>query len=165
MQVRPSLAVLALLPALAALAACSGDPEITMPPLTPEPSDTRLIDAAGPDPQTLPARLALYRFLRGVAAGDVRACAYLAPAYERTVFGRTGGCRTGLRQARAKLDAQDVAALRGVTVPAGETGPGDGDITVRFEDLGWRGEPARSGGLLAPTFTLRQIGGRWRITG
>ncbi|QXJ21985.1 hypothetical protein AGRA3207_002907 [Actinomadura graeca] len=160
MLVRPSLAALALLPVLSA---CGGDREIAMPPLTPEPSGTLLIDGSG-DRETLPARLVLYRFLRGVAAADVRVCAHLAPSYERTAFGRTGGCRDGLRRARARLDPQSVAALRGVTVPTGETGPGDGDFTVRFEDLEWRGEPARPGGLLAPAFTLHQTRERWLIT-
>ncbi|MUN36640.1 hypothetical protein [Actinomadura litoris] len=160
MWVRPSLAVLALLPALAA---CGGGGEVTMPPLTPEPADSRLTDTGGDERRTLPARLVLYRFLRGVAKGNVAVCAYLAPAYERTAFGRPGGCRAGLGRERAKLGPRDLAALRGVTVPTGEAGPGAGEVTVRFEDLKWRGEPAGQGGLLASSFTLRRTGGRWLI--
>ena len=166
MPVRPFLAALSLLPALAfpALSACGGKAEITMPPLTPEPGDTRLTDTTVAAPRaSLPARRVLYRFLRGVAAGNVKVCADLTPAYERAAFSRPGGCRSGLLQARAKLRSQDIAALRGVTVPAGEPGPGTGEFTVWFEDLRWRGEPARPGGVLAARFTLRKTGGRWLI--
>ncbi|WP_165495514.1 hypothetical protein, partial [Actinomadura roseirufa] len=108
MPLRPLAAVLAFLPALLlpAASACGREREIVMPPLTPEPGDSRLADAPGPGSPSsgsraagkgsLPARLVLYRYLRGVAAGDVRACAHLAPAYERAVFGGPGRCRAGL---------------------------------------------------------------------
>ncbi|WP_242903293.1 hypothetical protein [Actinomadura terrae] len=162
MRVRPSLAVVVLLPALAACG--GGDGGVAMPPLTPEPADSRLGDTGGADgEETLPARLVLYRFLRGVAKGNVAVCAYLGPGYERATFGRTGGCRAGLGRARAKLRPQDLAALRGVTVPTGAAGPGAGEVTVRFEDLKWRGAPAGRGGVLAASFTLRRTGGRWLI--
>ncbi|MFD0685284.1 hypothetical protein [Actinomadura fibrosa] len=173
---RTALPVLAALSALAfgALGACGGDDKVTMPPLTPEPGDSRLADSRGDGgaggagaasaKASLPARLVLYRFLRGVAAGDARVCAHLAPAYQRSVFGAPAGCRAGLGPARAKLRPKDIAALRGVTVPAAEDGPGAGAYTVRFEDLKWRGEPARPGGLLAARYTLRRSGARWLIS-
>ncbi|TDD81240.1 hypothetical protein [Actinomadura rubrisoli] len=160
----PAAAALPVVLVLASLSACGGN-EITMPPLTPEPVDSRLAGTSDTPPeQSLAARLVLYRFLHGVAAGNVRVCAHLAPAFERAAFGGPGRCRSGLRQARARLRPPDIAALRGVTVPVAEDGPGDGDYTVRFEDLKWRGEPARPGGLLAARFTLRKTGGRWLIT-
>ncbi|MGI5206902.1 hypothetical protein ACQEU6_35660 [Spirillospora sp. CA-108201] len=164
MRVRPSLTALALLPLLAA---CGSGDEVTMPPLTPEPGDSR---PAGTSPaaaprQTLPARLALYRYLRGISVGSARACAYLAPAYERRVFGGPGRCRSGLGRARARLRPQDLAALRGVTVPTCEEGPGAGECTVRFEHLRWKGAPARPGGLLAASFVLRGDGNRWQVAG
>ncbi|MEV4007925.1 hypothetical protein [Actinomadura sp. NPDC049753] len=164
MRVRPSLAALTLLPLLAA---CGGGDEVTMPPLTPEPGDSRPAQAstAAPPRQTLPARLALYKYLRGISVGDARACAYLAPAYERRVFGGPGRCRSGLGRARAKLRPQDLAALRGVTVPTCEAGPGAGECTVRFEHLRWKSAPARPGGLLAASFVLRGRGSRWLVAG
>ena len=168
MQVRPLLA--AVLVALPLLSACGGQDEVTMPPLTPEPGDSRFADttttaaAAESAKETLPARLAHYKYLRGVAVGNAKACAYLAPAYQQKVFGGPAACRTGLAKARAKLRPQDLAALRGVTVPVCRAGPGGGVYTVRFEDLAWQGEPARPGGLLAASFTLRKTGAYWQIT-
>ncbi|MEU4822295.1 hypothetical protein AB0H37_10525 [Actinomadura sp. NPDC023710] len=164
MRVRPSLAALTLLPLLAA---CGGANEVTMPPLTPEPGDSRPAEtsADAAPRETLPARLALYKYLRGMAAGNARACAYLAPAYERRVFGGPGRCPSGLGRARARLRPQDLAALRGVTVPTCEEGPGAGDYTVRFEHLRWKGAPARPGGLLAANFVLRGNGNRWQVAG
>lgn len=166
MRVRVPVAAVSLLTALAAAAACGGD-EVTMPPLTPEPGVSQLVDSAGTTSsrESFPARLALYKYLRGIAAGNVKACAFLTPAYERAAFGRPDGCRIGLRQARARLRPQDVAALRGVTVPACEEGPRVGEYTVRFEQLKWTGEPARPGGLLAASYTLRKTGRYWQIAG
>ncbi|TYB48282.1 hypothetical protein [Actinomadura chibensis] len=166
MRVRALFAVVSL---FAASTACGGEPDLSMPPLTPEPGDSRLVDGATAETTTeaaadsFPARLALYKYLRGVAAGNVRACAYLTPEFERAAFGRAGGCRAGFLRARARLRPRDVAALRGVTVPACEDGPADGEYTVRFEQLEWAGEPARPGGLLAASFTLRKTGPYWRL--
>ncbi|NDU72455.1 hypothetical protein GWI34_07430 [Actinomadura sp. DSM 109109] len=163
MHVHPAIAALALLPLLAA---CGGGDEVTMPPLTPEPGDSPpAVTAAAAPGRTLPARLALYRYLRGIAAGNTRACAYLAPAYERRVFGGPGRCRTGLGRARAGLRPRDLAALRGVTVPTCEEAPGGGACTVRFEDLRWKAAPARPGGLLAASYVLRGAGKRWLVAG
>lgn len=161
MRVRQLLVALMMLPSLAA---CGGKDEVTMPPLTPEPGDSRLADTAttASSPRTLPARLALYKYLRGIAAGNVRACAFLTAEYERRVFGGPGRCRSGLAGARARLRPQDIAALRGVTVPTCAEAPGGG-CTVRFEDLRWKGEPASQGGLLAASFTLRKTGTYWQI--
>ena len=159
--------LLAVVPLLAAPAACGGEDDMSMPPLTPEPGDSQLADTATTAPaaaQSLPARVALYKYLRGIATGNVRACAFLTPGYERAVFGAAGGCRAGFGRARAKLRPQDVAALRGVTVPVCEDGPGDAEYTVRFEQLDWTGEPARPGGLLAASYTLRKTGRYWQIT-
>ena len=164
MHVRPLLA--AVLVVLPLLGACGGPDKVTMPPLTPEPGDSQPVDttAATSGAESFPARLALLKYLRGVAAGNAKACAYLTPAYQRAVFGGPAACRTGLARARAKLHPQDLTALRGVTVPVCEAGPGDGDYTVRFEDLSWKADPATPGGLLTDTFTLRKTGPYWQIT-
>jgi hypothetical protein len=163
--VRPFLA--AVLIALPLLGACGGQDEVTMPPLTPEPGDSRFADTAttaASAQETLPARLALYKYLRGIAVGNPKACAYLTPAYQQEVFGGPAACRTRFAGARATLHPRDLAALRGVTVPVCRTGAGTGVYTVRFEDLAWKGEPARPGGLLAASFTLRRTGAHWQIT-
>ncbi|MFC5752950.1 hypothetical protein [Actinomadura rugatobispora] len=152
----------------ASLSACGGTDEVTMPPLTPEPGDAHpaaTAAAAAPAARTKAARVVLYKYLRGVASGDVKVCASLSPAYERATFGRPGGCRTGLAQVRSRLRAEDVTALRGVTVPAAEAGPGDGEVTVRFEDLRWKTAPARPGGVIAARYTLQLTGARWLIIG
>ncbi|MFA1548560.1 hypothetical protein [Actinomadura chokoriensis] len=164
MAVRPFLA--AVLVVLPLLGACGGQDKVTMPPLTPEPGDSQLVDTTGTvsAKESFPARLALYKYLRGVAAGNARVCAYLTPAYQREVFGGPAACRAGFAQARARLRPQDVLALRGVTVPVCEPGPGNGDYLVRFEDLDWKGEPARPGGLLTASFTLSRSGAYWQIT-
>lgn len=164
MPVRPFVA--AVLVVLPLLGACGGQDKVTMPPLTPEPGDSQLVDttATTSGKESFPARLALYKYLRGIAAGNAKACAYLTPAYQREVFGGPTACRSRFAQARAKLRPQDLTALRGVTVPVCEPGPGDGDYTVRFEDLAWKGAPAAPGGLLTTTYTLRKSGPYWQIT-
>ncbi|GAA1779510.1 hypothetical protein [Actinomadura chokoriensis] len=171
MRVRPLLA--AVLVVLPLLGACGGQDEVTMPPLTPEPGDSQFADttttattatAAASAKETLPARMALYKYLRGIAVGNAKACAYLTAAYQQRVFGGPAACRTGFARARAKLRPEDLAALRGVTVPVCQPGPGDGVYTVRFADLAWKGAPARPGGLLKTTFTLRKTGPYWQIT-
>jgi len=154
-----------MLPALGACALFT-DAEPKIPPLVWESGDARLIDprsATVPPQESLPARLVLYRFLRGVAAGDVRVCGYLIPEYEQDAFGAVGGCRSGLAAERRRLGARTLAALRGVTVPMARRGPGDNEMTVRFGDLRWRTAPPEPAGLLAERFVLRRVGGRWRI--
>ncbi|XVQ12295.1 hypothetical protein ACQP1W_06940 [Spirillospora sp. CA-255316] len=151
----------------ASLGACGGADEVTMPPLTPEPGGAppAATAAAAAPARTQAARVVLYKYLRGVASGDVKVCASLSPAYERATFGRAGGCRTGLAQVRNGLRPEDLAALRGVTVPTAEAGPGDGEVTVRFEDLRWKTAPARPGGVIAARYTLQLTGARWLIIG
>jgi hypothetical protein len=163
---RAALVALLAVPILALTLGACGEGEVTMPPLTPEPGDPRpSAQAAAPPEQTRAARLVLYKYLRGVAAGDAKVCAHLAPGYQSAMFGESGGCRKGLGEARSRLRPQDVTALSGVTVPTGEAGPENGAVTVGFEDLQWKGEPPRPGGILAARYTLRQTGDRWLITG
>ncbi|MGP4026578.1 hypothetical protein [Actinomadura sp. 3N407] len=171
MRARPSLAAPFLLPALLlpALGACGGGDEITMPPLTPEPDDSRFaadIGAVSPQ-ESLPARLTLYKYLRAIAAGSTAACTYTSADFDRARFGERG-CEAGFRRARAGLGPGDVTALRRVTVPAAEKGP-DGSYTVRHEDLKWRGGPARlqpkpghpPHAFFLDTYTIREYEGRW----
>jgi hypothetical protein len=136
----------------------------SMPPLTPEPTITLPPQDATTTRQSYPARFVLYRYLRGIAAGDPRACAYLTPAYDRATFGAQG-CRAWVPQVRRRLPAAHLAALRGVTVPVAETGPGAADYTVQFTDLQWRAEPASPGGALASAYVIRRTGTRWLIAG
>lgn len=149
------------------LASCGGNDEVTMPPLTPEPGDEQpsaTAPVAAPA-NTYAARVVLYKYLRGVASGDSGVCAHLSPTYERATFGKPGGCRTGLARVRGGLRPQDLRALRGVTVPTAESGPEEGQVTVRFESLRWKTGRARRGGVIAAQYTLRLTGSRWLITG
>ncbi|MEU8797857.1 hypothetical protein [Spirillospora sp. NPDC048819] len=171
MRARPSFAAPFLLAVLLlpVLGACGGEDEITMPPLTPEPGDSRFasdVGAASPK-ESLPARLTLYKYLRSIALGSTAACKYTSAEFDLARFG-DGGCEAGFRQARAGLRPEDVTALRGVTVPAAEEEP-DGAYTVRHEDLKWRGAPARLQpkpgspplAFFLDTYTIRQYDGRW----
>ncbi|HEX2314425.1 MAG TPA: hypothetical protein VHJ17_11850 [Thermomonospora sp.] len=158
--------VLSAVPALGACGAFAGSDEPAIPPLVWESGDPRLSDpspATAPPGESLPGRVALYRYLRGVASGDVRACALLTPEYEESAFGEAGGCRAGLAAARARLGTRNLAALRGVTVPVARPGPGPDGLTVRFADLRWRTGRGTPGGLLAERFVLRRVDGRWLI--
>jgi hypothetical protein len=166
-RTRPLFTVLALLPALVAC----GDPEVdlSMPPLTPEPAIT--LPPAEPEPMdpavtkaSYPARLALYNYLRGMAAGNPRACALLAPAYDRATFG-AAGCRAWVPQVGRHMAAAELTALRNVVVPTALPGPGEAEYTVRFADLQWRTEPAKPSGVLAARYVLRRVGARWFIVG
>ncbi|MEU5877356.1 hypothetical protein [Spirillospora sp. NPDC047279] len=144
-------------------AACSGDDGGGRPPAA-TPVVRESLPALAPA-QDLAARTVVYRFLRGIAGGDAKVCSLLAPVYQRSVFGTPTGCRTGFGAARQRLRPKDVAALRKVVVPKGKPGPGADEYTVRFEDLRWKGEPARPGGVLAARFTLRRTGSGWVISG
>ncbi|WP_067488536.1 hypothetical protein [Actinomadura hibisca] len=157
MRLRLLLVVALALPA----AACSGDPAPAKPAAgTPPRPSAR---TALPPKQTAAARTALTKYLRGLAAGDAKVCGLTTPAYERAVYGKPGGCRPGLPQARRKLRPKDLAALRTVTVPTAEPGAGPGEYSVQFEDLKWKAEPARPGGVLAARFTLHKSGPHWLL--
>ncbi|MFC9969562.1 hypothetical protein ACFVH6_01510 [Spirillospora sp. NPDC127200] len=157
MRLRLLLVVALALPA----AACSDDPAPAKPAAEAPPRPSA--HAAIPPKQTAAARTALTKYLRGMAAGDATVCGLLTPAYERAVYGRPGGCRPGLPQARRKMRPKDLAALRTVAVPTAEPGAGPGEYSVQFEDLKWKSEPARPGGVLAARFTLRKTGANWLL--
>jgi hypothetical protein len=160
-RVRLPIAALVLAPMIAATG-CGSRADTSMPPLTPEPTITLPPEDGTALRRSFPARMVLYRYLRGMAAGDRRVCLYLAPAYDRDTFGRTG-CRAWIPQVRRHLSATDLAALRQVTVPTATQGPGPADYTVLFSDLHWRAHPARTSGVLAESYTLRHAGNRWLI--
>jgi hypothetical protein len=152
-----------------AFAACGGSKaDLSIPPLTPEPTialpPADPTEAANPAETraSFPARLALDNYLRGLAAGNPRACTYLAPAYDRATFGTTG-CRAWVPQVRRQVPAADRTALRSVVVPAATPGPGSAEYTVRFADLRWRTEPAKPSAILPARFVLRRIAGQWKI--
>lgn len=167
--------------ALSSCALGAGSARPTLPPLTPEPGFSLPADppdpagSAGaatpvaPDPGQAPipaaARRALTRYLRGIGAADTRACVLLAPGYEQTVFGGRGRCRTWVAGVKDRLPAEELLALRTVTVPTGTPGPGAA-VTIGFAQLRWRGAPTRQGRVLAERFILRRAGGgRWLISG
>ncbi|RAY14299.1 hypothetical protein DPM19_15095 [Actinomadura craniellae] len=157
---------LAVAPVVAlCLAGCTlGAGEAGLPPLTPEPDAPLVAATPAPAGPSYPARLALMRYLRGIATGDPRICVLIGPEFEESAFGAPGGCRTGLAAARRELSAADLAALRTVSVPTATIGPEPAGYTVSFAELGWRGEPARPGGLLADRYVLRRTGSQWIIT-
>ena len=163
MRVRLLFTLLALIPTCAA---CGGSKvDMSIPPLTPEPTITLPPDAPLDPVETkasFPARLALDNYLRGLAKGNPRACAYLAPAYDRATFGKAG-CRAWVPQIKRQVPAADLAALRSVVVPTATPGPGAAEYTVRFADLQWRTDPAKPSAILPARFVLRHISGQWKI--
>jgi hypothetical protein len=172
---RPRLLTACLSLALApSLAGCgSGTPDTSIPPLTPEPglSMGGASRDSPPSDQTpsrstrapgFAARVALQRFLRAAAAGNPRACVYVALAYEKTLFGRPG-CRAWMGQAGRHLTAAERATMRGVRVPTATAGTSASEFTVQFTDLRWNGAPPKPGGILRTEFVLRKIGTRWLL--
>jgi hypothetical protein len=169
---RPRLLTAFLSVALVPLAGCgSGPPDTSLPPLTPEPGLT-LDGPSGdspPDDRTasrsarapgFAARVVLQRLLRAAAVGNPNACVYVAPDYQRTLFG-AAGCRAWMGQAAGNLTPAERTALRGVRVPAATAGAGGSEFTVRFTDLRWNGTPPQPRGILRTEYVLRKIGTRW----
>jgi hypothetical protein len=172
---RPRLLMACLsLTLLPPLAGCGdGPPDTSMPPLTPEPGLTMdgPADSRPPGDQTpsrstrvpgFAARVALQRFLRAVGTGSPRACAYVAPAYERTLFGGVS-CTAWVSQADLHLTAAQRTTLRAVRVPTGTAGASATEFTVQFTDLRWSGPVPQPGGILRTRFVLRKIGSRWLL--
>ncbi|REE98481.1 hypothetical protein [Thermomonospora umbrina] len=158
--------ILSAVPALGACGAFDEPDEPGIPPLVWESGDPRLTDprpVTASAAETREARVVLYRYLRGLAAGDVRICALITPEYEESVFEGPRRCRGRLGTVRERLGARNLAALRGVTVPVARPGPGPGRFTVRFTDLRWRTGRAAPGGPLAERFVLRRVDDRWLI--
>lgn len=165
MRMRLPCTLLAFVPALVACG--DSETDMSIPPLTPEPAIS--LPPADPEPvdpalekASYPARLALYAYLRGLAAGNPRACAYLAPAYDQATFG-AAGCRAWVPQVKRHMAAAELTALRHVVVPTALPGPGNAEYTVRFADLQWRTEPAKPSGVLAARYVIRRVGTRWFI--
>jgi hypothetical protein len=161
---------LALLPLLSA---CGEQPvDTSMPPLTPEPglsldgsSDLPTGDQTPSRPTRAPgfaARVTLQRFLRAMGAGSPQACAYVAPAYQKTLFG-SPGCITWMSQTDRHLTAVQRTTLRGVRVPTATEGASASEFTVQFTELRWSGAPPVPGGILRTRFVLRKIGVRWLL--
>jgi hypothetical protein len=163
-RVRLPIAAMALIIAsMVVVSGCGSKADMSMPPLTPEPTVPLPPEDGAVLRQSYPARVVLYRYLRGVAAADVRACVYLAPAYARATFGRTG-CRAWVAQAGRHMAPADLVALRQVTVPAATPGPGRGSYTVEFTDLQWSTGRPEPGGVLRSRYVIRSYGARWRIS-
>jgi hypothetical protein len=104
------------------------------------------------------------KFLRGVGAGDARACGYVAPAYARTAFASSGGCAQWIAAAGARLSPEQAALLRTVLVPGATAGPRPGQYTIRPADLRWRPAGATAPrGIIAGQYVLARAGTRWLI--
>jgi hypothetical protein len=164
----------AVLAASLSLGACGpGTDDDSLPPLTPEPSlsvppSEPSEPAARPGRSgsraSYPARLALMKFLRGVGAGDVRACGHVAPAYARTAFADQGGCAQWIADAGARLSPEQGEQLRTVLVPRAAPGPRPGQYTIRPADLRWRPAGAVAPhGVVAARYVLARTGSRWLI--
>jgi hypothetical protein len=151
------------------LAACGNKPmDTSIPPLTPEPglslgapsndqAPSRSVRAPG-----FGARVALQRFLRGTAAGDPRACVYVASAFEKTLFGRPG-CKAWMAQAGRHLTTAQRATLRAVRVPTATASADGSEFTIPFTSLRWSGVAPRPGGILRTEYVLRKTGGHWLL--
>ncbi|MBW8484534.1 hypothetical protein [Actinomadura parmotrematis] len=155
---RPLLAV--LITALALCAACGGGGD---PQPAPSPAARSTGPATVPAAQSRAARAALVAYLHALGKGDGKACSYLSPAYARETFGKN--CAAGLRSARARLRPRDLKSLQAVTAPEAEPGVTPGEVSIPFESLRWKDEPALPGGPVAARFTLQRTGKRWLISG
>lgn len=168
-----SLSVLLLL----SLSGCGGPAEDdTLPPLTPEPAFS--LPAADSQPPTVetnsppsrsglrasyPARLVLMRFLRGVGAGDRRACGLLSPSYARTTFAAAGGCSKWIGAIPARLTPDEIHQLRTVQVLGATPGPRPGQYTIRPADLRWAESAEVPEDVVAQQYVLAKAGGRWVV--
>jgi hypothetical protein len=170
----------AVLAAIPLLGACGpGTDDDSLPPLTPEPSlSVPLTQPSEPGESappaarpgrsgtraSYPARLALMKFLRGVGAGDARACGHVAPAYARTAFADHGGCAQWITEVGARLSPEQVEMLRTVLVPGATSGPRPGQYTIRPADLRWRPAAAPAPrSVVAGRYVLARTGSRWLI--
>ncbi|HZB34279.1 MAG TPA: hypothetical protein VE465_29215 [Streptosporangiaceae bacterium] len=172
-----SLLAAIVVPGSLLLAACGGTQEDdSLPPLTPEPAfSLPSADASPPSGETrssasrsgsrasYPARLALMRFLRGVGAGDRRACALLSPSYARTTFAAAGGCQKWIGAIPARLTQEEIRQLRAVQVLGATPGPRQGQYTVRPADLRWAAGTAVPKAVVAQQYVLGRAGGRWFV--
>jgi hypothetical protein len=159
------------------LSACGGTQEDdALPPLTPEPAlSPPSADAPPPSVESqspvsrsgsrasYPARLVLMRFLRGVGAGDRRACALLSPSYARTTFAAAGGCQKWIGAVPARLTPDEIHQLRTVQVLGATPGPRQGQYTVHPADLRWTASTAMPKAVVAQQYVLGKAGGRWFV--
>ncbi|HEX6471162.1 MAG TPA: hypothetical protein VF069_18830 [Streptosporangiaceae bacterium] len=157
------------------LAGCggAGQADDPLPPLTPEPGlslpQVPNPPAASPPASrsgtrgSYPARLALMRFLRGVGAGDRRACALLSPSYSRTAFAADGGCAAWIGAVPGRLTPDELHGLRTVRVLGATPGPRPGQFTVRPADLRWSPGGGVPRDVLAQQYVLARVGGRWLV--
>jgi hypothetical protein len=169
-------AVIVLVGALA-LAGCGRSQEDdSLPPLTPEPGLS--LPAADSPPVSVetnppasrsglrasyPARLVLMRFLRGVGAGDRRACGLLSPSYARTAFAAAGGCQKWIGAIPTRLTPDELHQLRTVQVLGATPGPRRGQYTVRPADLRWAARAEVPKDVVAQQYVLARAGGRWIV--
>jgi hypothetical protein len=167
----PRAAAVAVAVAGPLLAGCggAGQADEPLPPLTPEPG-LSLPQAPSPPPASrsgprgsYPARLALMRFLRGVGAGDRRACALLAPSYARSAFAADGGCAAWIGAVPRRLTPDELHDLRTVRVLGATPGPRPGQFTVRPADLRWRAGGGVPRDVVAQQYVLARVGGRWLV--
>jgi hypothetical protein len=173
---RVVVGVAAIAATIPLLGACGGGTDDdSLPPLTPEPS-LSIPQAESSQPASTasrsgarasyPARYALMKFLRGVGAGDVRVCGYVAPAYARTAFADSGGCRQWIGTVAARLTPEERTLMRTVLVPGATPGPGPGQYTIRSGDLRWTPRTATApAGVLADQYVLTKSGPRWLLAG
>jgi hypothetical protein len=159
------------------LSACGGTQEDnSLPPLTPEPAlslpsaeslppsvETKPPASRSGSRASFPARLVLMRFLRGIGAGDRRACALLSPSYARTTFAAAGGCQKWIGAVPTRLTPDEVHQLRTVQVLGATPGPRQGQYTVRPADLRWVASTAAPNAVVAQQYVLGRAGGRWFV--
>jgi hypothetical protein len=163
-------------PLLLTAAACGGTRDNdSLPPLTPEPALSLPAAESPPTTETgppasrsrsrtsYPARFALMRFLRGVGAGDGRACGLLSPSYARTAFAGAGGCQKWIGAIPGRLTPDELRRLRTVQVLGATPGPRPGQYTIRPADLRWSPGAAAPEGVVAQQYVLARAGTRWLV--
>jgi hypothetical protein len=159
------------------LSACGGSRvDDSLPPLTPEPAfSLPSADSRPPSVETnppasrsglrasYPARLVLMRFLRGVGAGDRRACGLLSPSYARTAFAAAGGCQKWIGAIPTRLTPDELHQLRTVQVLGAAPGPRQGQYTIRPADLRWTASTEVPKDVVAQQYVLARAEERWIV--
>ncbi|GAA3232201.1 hypothetical protein [Actinocorallia longicatena] len=147
----------AVLLSVTVLTACgTGHKDVSIPPLTEEPSYP-LFDSAQPRTDDLAARTIFQKILRGAGQGNARVCGWVDPAFAETVLG--AACPAWVKG----ITPADRAKLRQVKVPVAVDGDTYREWVIEAPSLQWPGQVAPTTPR-ADRFVMRLTGDRWMLS-